>query len=790
MGSQVSTPTFEGGGHNEYDIDSQPDNLCKICRENLLENHENWEVGFTGFERDIEEMKISASTGCPTCAIFSSDLSLIRGYDFFDSTARIFVATNPLFFYPSSMDLTCGMSATPLRYLLKAPREIEHLIRHVSIEPNTESESCFNQGRDWLKTCLETHSCHPKSSDFTPTRLLEISTDEETLRLLEGTAVPQDVKYTTLSHCWGQKTPFQLTKDTIGAMSNATSTQSLNKTFRDAVKVTLKLGMNHIWIDCLCIIQDSTEDWIAESNRMHEVYGKSTCTIAATSAADSNGGCFQARNVDALASVKLVSRWGMFGTEGMYLTSAGLWWDRFQREPLNCRAWVVQERFLSPCVLHYDRDQIAWECRQLTACERFPMGMQGLITAHTSFFRRDLDTILKKSLQMDSIPGWALKEIWRPTIQRYTSTGITKPSDRLIAIRGVGLNIENVFGWNYVAGIFLMKDTPSQLVWKPMGSGHAQFPATPPYNHSKPTRPERTIAPSWSWASIDGPINMMPQWDAVENQQRERAISAEELRESALCKVLGIQSGGSPAEKAGLISQARLQLSCFMVQIHFADNEINRQNLAHIRGRLDSGGQEASFTVKTQTVADEKSEVISSIKTTLGLDNEVSDSPTTKFISTVGEQLAASRLDGTFEVNIGWDIWSEFDSENLGSWEKSFYLVPVYTVVQTKPTHIFGKSDYISIDGLIVQRVVTETEAAEGPTTCTFRRMGTFSVQENYVRFWAYLFQSPSFIPVGGGVDLVRGVDLLPDGFRDGNGMGKEASGSWSGVLQYRITLV
>ncbi|KAH6718353.1 hypothetical protein BKA61DRAFT_599503 [Leptodontidium sp. MPI-SDFR-AT-0119] len=37
--------------------------------------------------------------------------------------------------------------------------------------------------------------------------------------------------------------------------------KSLPKTLRDAIEVTRSLSFPFIWIDALCIIQDSTPDW-------------------------------------------------------------------------------------------------------------------------------------------------------------------------------------------------------------------------------------------------------------------------------------------------------------------------------------------------------------------------------------------------------------------------------------------------------------------------------------------------------------------------------------------------
>ncbi|KXJ85676.1 heterokaryon incompatibility protein-domain-containing protein, partial [Microdochium bolleyi] len=232
---------------------------------------------------------------------------------------------------------------------------------------------------------------------------------------------------------------------------------TLSQSFQDAIKIALEIGVRFIWIDSLCIIQDCPQDWLEQSVQMQHIYGQSFCNIAATVSADGGGGCFRTRRTEALRPVKL--RWeeykGKPSVHERYLTDAGLWWDRFEREPLNRRAWVLQERMLAPRLLHYDHDQVVWECNELTATERFPRGLGRLIGASnaTSILRAPLEPNLRVD-QEHAVAGRALAEIWRPVVRLYTTLAITRWTDRLIALAGVGQRIQDRLGWDYVAGMF------------------------------------------------------------------------------------------------------------------------------------------------------------------------------------------------------------------------------------------------------------------------------------------------------------------------------------------------
>ena len=50
--------------------------------------------------------------------------------------------------------------------------------------------------------------------------------------------------------------------------------------------------MRWLWIDCLCIKQDSIEDWCREASLMSETYANALLNISADLGADSDAGCF------------------------------------------------------------------------------------------------------------------------------------------------------------------------------------------------------------------------------------------------------------------------------------------------------------------------------------------------------------------------------------------------------------------------------------------------------------------------------------------------------------------
>jgi hypothetical protein len=135
----------------------------------------------------------------------------------------------------------------------------------------------------------------------------------------------------------------------------------LPKTFRQAFKVTRDLGGRFIWIDSLCIIQDSVEDWRNESSLMTHIYSYGLCNIAASAAQDGSQGLFFERDPFPVKQVHFRPKHGA-GT--LLITNTKSWIENSRRAPLLKRGWVFQEQMLSPRTLHFYKKQIFWYCRK------------------------------------------------------------------------------------------------------------------------------------------------------------------------------------------------------------------------------------------------------------------------------------------------------------------------------------------------------------------------------------------------------------------------------------------
>lgn len=164
-----------------------------------------------------------------------------------------------------------------------------------------DSTGWLKLARHWLETCLHEHTTceRPKSKGeetWKPTRLIYIDESHNSLRLVTKDHLPSSVHYATLSHCWGKiEEKLILTVENIEQWKEEIPPFGKLKTFQDAAEIARQLGLQYIWIDSLCIIQNSTEDWQRESSQMSNVYKYSYCNISATAAGDDTGGCFPSK---------------------------------------------------------------------------------------------------------------------------------------------------------------------------------------------------------------------------------------------------------------------------------------------------------------------------------------------------------------------------------------------------------------------------------------------------------------------------------------------------------------
>ncbi|KAM5359607.1 hypothetical protein ACJZ2D_014328 [Fusarium nematophilum] len=151
-----------------------------------------------------------------------------------------------------------------------------------AIQGDANEPHLLQQARRWLKNCQENHlACNQVDGPF-PRRLIFVGNESAAYKLDEH--VHPDTQYVALSHCWGTEQAFTTRRSNLDERRLGIKQADLPATFQDAITVTQGLGLEYIWIDSLCIVQDDESDWNHESGRMGGIYERSCLTIAASTA--------------------------------------------------------------------------------------------------------------------------------------------------------------------------------------------------------------------------------------------------------------------------------------------------------------------------------------------------------------------------------------------------------------------------------------------------------------------------------------------------------------------------
>lgn len=295
--------------------------------------------------------------------------------------------------------------------------------------------------------------------------------------------------YVALSYVWGQGKPYTTKLSNIMRHRNhgglETFLTDLPRVIQDAIDLVRRLGMRYIWIDSLCIVQDSTRSWNLNARVMNLIYGNAILTICAADGDDSSTGLkamhtkehdvYQYKEECAPGVRLMVSRPPETGIR------ASKW---------NTRAWTFQERLLSKRCLIFTEGRVYFQC--------LSTGMSEDIFADREGAGWSLDLVHAPLQMLRELSRRALW-VYANCVSLYTSRALTKPKDILAAFSGICNLMEKTMQAPFIFGL------PSShfdlaLLWEPQHALERRIP-----RNEKERRAYIGMEfPSWSWCGWMG----------------------------------------------------------------------------------------------------------------------------------------------------------------------------------------------------------------------------------------------------------------------------------------------
>ncbi|OJD29431.1 het-domain-containing protein [Diplodia corticola] len=421
---------------------------------------------------------------------------------------------------PQTINLGNQLSDLPEVYLhlFADPRRLPKAGRDPF--PDTRSDQAFEAINGWIENCACNHeSCKPPDDTLLPSYIVDVGSSGHGCCRLLVTGGQQKGRYAALSYVWGvslQDQPVYLSKESQPRLTHEIPEDKLPPTIKDAVLATRKLGIRYLWIDALCIPQDDEAVKTAEIAKMHRIFGDAFVTIQAARAKSVKEGFLHQMPPPSDLPHQKLRYDGVDDPDPgfVYMRAAPV---STQEGPVGTRAWCFEEGVLSRRVLQYAKERITYECLAGRKSDDGSWRPRGTYTASGPGFFSPASWHQGSPISNDKKvkdPRLDVLRAWYMCLDNwYTPRFLTKKRDRLPAIAGVARRIQDRVGGGFLAGLW-----ESDMIWGLLWSSRrligVKFLNKDIEKEWKERWGAQTLmvrpqgdarAPSWSWASLDGP---------------------------------------------------------------------------------------------------------------------------------------------------------------------------------------------------------------------------------------------------------------------------------------------
>ncbi|SJL09370.1 uncharacterized protein ARMOST_12748 [Armillaria ostoyae] len=393
-------------------------------------------------------------------------------------------------------------------------------IDHRPVLLDVDSPLAYSLIKERIDDCLLHECCHQSQNVCLPIRVIDCKDPDYPCLFISNNI---EADYAVLSYVWGCKSqPHCTTTQNLESYINGIPLANIPKTIIDAIIVTQKLGLRYLWVDALCILQDSKDDKAQEIKKIRYIFRDAYVAIIAACADSVNDGFLHVRS-------EKTKPWGLGEIISLpfLCPDGGIGTIQVQKEdnaplpPTSTRAWCLEERMLPQRKLIYAPHTLLYECH--TKLVDIKGSIDSVWLEWTSNLPNPISVPDQALSNSNSSVNDEMRNIWESILEMYTTRKVTKPRDRLIAFSGIVEHFQEVWpDSKYIAGLW-SHQLPESLLWC----------SCSPF---KP-RPQSYCAPSWSWASIDSGVE-----DFSRPQSRYGIVHLEDIDEDtddeyAVCTV-------------------------------------------------------------------------------------------------------------------------------------------------------------------------------------------------------------------------------------------------------------
>lgn len=403
---------------------------------------------------------------------------------------------------------------------------------------------------DWVNNCKDNHiSCNYERTPGNPTRLIKISQSEDEpyyhLQLHE-TDSSRSYRYIALSHCWTYSKPLKTTHENLVQHEESIPYDLVSPVFDNAFHMTWCCGVDYIWIDSLCIIQNDAAEWEKESSRMGAVYSNALVVFA------SHGYDFGLRR-DALKSLEDPWREDDPPVFCRPLTDhKNFFLPPKRTDSWFSRGWCMQERLLARRILHFGgrNDEMWFECNSTIECE-CGRSDESREKRH-NLTLKELRASLLYSIDANQSAELDPDEVWKYYIrfcEAYSAGHLTFATDSIPAMSSLMNELAPYLG-DYFAGLW-QHNLLLSLQWEVSDTRESK-------------RYPEYVAPSFSWASQSGGVIWYTHPYSISNDATH-----------SFAEVLEVFCTLSGQDKFGRVSAGQLTLRGAVSRLTVKSNEMH-----------------------------------------------------------------------------------------------------------------------------------------------------------------------------------------------------------------------